>query len=106
MPRPPNIIRPVKLKTSLPEDLRAWLDLHLWSATEGRVPHAAYKRLIETLLREYKAKIENPPNSNTPVQTTVEDGIVVHRHWSFVNGSASHNPGMPCHECDRIFTPF
>jgi hypothetical protein len=59
VPRPPNIIRPVHLKTSLPEDLRAWLDLHLWSTTEMRVPHGAYQRLIIHLLTEYKEKVEN-----------------------------------------------
>lgn len=58
MPRPRNIIRPVKLKTSLPEDLRTWIDLHLWSPSEARVPHGAYQRLIVQLLREYKARTE------------------------------------------------
>lgn len=58
MPRPPNIIRPVHLKTSFPEDLRAWLDIHLWSEVECRVPHGAYQRLIVRLLRKYKEEVE------------------------------------------------
>jgi hypothetical protein len=63
VPRPPNIIRPVHLKTSLPEDLRAWLDLHLWSDTEMRVPHGAYQRLIVQLLREYMERVEGSRNA-------------------------------------------
>ena len=59
MTRPPNIIRPSHLKTSLPEDLRAWLDLHLWSDTELRVPHGAYQKLIVRLLLEYRKRIED-----------------------------------------------
>ena len=58
MPRPPNIVRPTALKTSVPEDLRVWLDLHLWSNSEMRVPHGAYQRLIVSLLRDYREKIE------------------------------------------------
>ena len=58
MPRPPNIIRPTSLKTSIPEDLRGWLEVHLWSDTEQRVPHGAYQQLIVRLLREYKTRVE------------------------------------------------
>lgn len=73
MPRPPNIVRPIKLKTSLPEDLRTWLDLHLWSDTEGRVPHGAYQRLIERLLREYKEKVEHKTYPSGFALITEED---------------------------------
>jgi len=66
MPRPPNIIRPVHLKTSLPEDLRTWLDLHLWSDAELRVPHGAYQRLIVQLLREYRDRIEGAKRVTVP----------------------------------------
>lgn len=58
MTRPPNIIPPSRLNTALPEDLRARLDIHLWSETEMRVPHGAYQRLIIQLLREYLDKVE------------------------------------------------
>lgn len=58
MPRPKNIMRPVHLKTSLPEDLRTRLDLHLWSEVECRVPMGAYQRLIVQLLREYLDRTE------------------------------------------------
>lgn len=60
MPRPPNIIRPTRLEVSIPEDLRARLELHLWSDTEKRVPHGAYQRLINQLLREHLDKVQRP----------------------------------------------
>jgi len=66
MPRPPNIQRPVHLKTSFPEDLRTWLDLHLWSETEQRVPRGAYQRLIVQLIREYKDRIEENQRAAIP----------------------------------------
>lgn len=53
MPRKPAIDRPIKLQTTLPESLRARLDLHLFSEVEGRVPHGAYQTLIIELLRQY-----------------------------------------------------
>jgi len=65
VPKPPNIIRPTYLKTAIPEDMRVWLDIHLWSASEQRVPHGAYARLIQQLLREYRAKVES--NRDHPV---------------------------------------
>lgn len=61
MPRPPDIIRPIRIDTTLPEDLWAWLRLHLWSEAEDRVPQGALKKLIVQLLREYRAKVEAKP---------------------------------------------
>ena len=51
--RPQNILRPVKLTTYLPEDLRAQLDMHLFSSTEGRVPHGAYSTFLAERVREF-----------------------------------------------------
>lgn len=51
--RRPNIIRPTRLNLALPEDIRAKLDLHLWSEAEMRVPHGAYQKFILGLLRDY-----------------------------------------------------
>lgn len=48
-----NIVRPVKLHTHIPEDLRAKLDLHLYSELEGRIPIGAYARFFEQLLKDY-----------------------------------------------------
>ena len=46
MSRPPDILRPVRLHTTLPEDLHAKLTLYLFSESEQRVPKGAYQRFI------------------------------------------------------------
>lgn len=51
--RPPNVMRPVKLTTNIPEDLRAQLDLHLFSPVEGRIPKGAYSRFLCERIREF-----------------------------------------------------
>lgn len=51
--RPPKILRPVKMTIYLPEDVKAKLDLHLFSAVEGRVPHGDYSKFISERVREF-----------------------------------------------------
>jgi len=51
--RPPDIIRPVKLTTTLPEDVRAQLDIHLYSPLENRVPKGAYQAFFLERIREF-----------------------------------------------------
>lgn len=51
--RPPNTLRPAKLTTYLPEDLRAKLDLYLFSPVEGRVPHGAYTKFLAERVQEF-----------------------------------------------------
>jgi hypothetical protein len=53
MPRPANIIRPVKLTTTFPEDVMTRLELHLFSDVEGRVPHGAYQQFLCDRIREF-----------------------------------------------------
>lgn len=53
MSRPPNIHRPIKLTTTIPENIRAQLDLHLWSTVEGRVPQGAYQTFLCDRIREF-----------------------------------------------------
>ena len=55
MPRKPAVIRPVLLHTTIPEDIRAKLDLFLWSDVEGRVPKGAYQRFIVERIQEFFA---------------------------------------------------
>jgi hypothetical protein len=43
----------VKLTTYLPEDIRAQLDIHLFSEVEGRVPHGAYSKFLAERVREF-----------------------------------------------------
>lgn len=51
--RPPNIIRPIRLEIQVPEDLWLMMHLDLFSQVEGRVPHGAYSRFINGLLKEF-----------------------------------------------------
>jgi len=62
--RPQNVTRPTKLNLSLPEDVRAWLDIHLWSESEMRVPLGGYQRLILQLIREYRERIEKAKSND------------------------------------------
>ena len=48
-----NIIRPSKLTTTLPEDVRAKLDLHLFSDLEGRIPKGAYQEFFLARIRDF-----------------------------------------------------
>lgn len=65
MPARRSLIRPVPLMLKLPEDLRARLDLHLWSDLEGRVPKGSYQRLFVKLLTQYFQEQSNAVNPRT-----------------------------------------
>jgi hypothetical protein len=60
MPRRPNIIRPVRLITTFPEDIRTKLDLFLYSPIEGRVPKGAYQKFLIERIQEFFAARERP----------------------------------------------
>lgn len=60
MSRPYNIIRPTKLTLHLPEDVRAKLDLLLFSSVEGRIPKGAYQKFFIERINEFFAKREPP----------------------------------------------
>lgn len=51
--RRPSIIRPVPLTTAFPEDIRAKLDLYLWSESEQRVPKGAYQKFLVERIRAF-----------------------------------------------------
>ena len=53
MSRPPNIYEPVKLTTNLPSDVKARLDLYLFSDIEGRVPKGAYSQFLVQRINEF-----------------------------------------------------
>ncbi len=53
MSRPQNILRPIKLTTTLPEDVHGPLTLHLFSEVEGRVPQGAYQSFLVDRIREF-----------------------------------------------------
>lgn len=67
--RHPNIIRPIKLTTTIPEDLRLKLDLYLFSDVEGRIPKGAYQDFICARIREFfslKTNGANDGDGNPP----------------------------------------
>ena len=53
MSRRRNVIPTVQLELKLPADLRAKLDLYLWSDVEGRVPQGRYQEFFVSLLNEF-----------------------------------------------------
>ena len=50
MPKPKRTVRPTYLNLAVPENIRAVLDLRLYSELEGRVPHGAYSQYICALI--------------------------------------------------------
>lgn len=70
MSRPANIHRPTTLNTTLPEDLRAKLDLYLYSEVEGRIPKGSYQKFIieriNDFFREREARAAEPQVPEIP----------------------------------------
>lgn len=50
MARPPKAVKSVTKELSLPPEIVAQVDLELYSELEGRVPHAAWQKLLTSLL--------------------------------------------------------
>lgn len=53
MPRHAPIIKPRRLNLHLPGDLRAKLDLFLFSEVEARVPHGVYQTFFTRRVKEF-----------------------------------------------------
>jgi hypothetical protein len=67
MPRPRKPQPTRKIHLTLDEDLRARVDLELFSLIEGRVPYGAWTGLVEQLLREWLAARKGEGNAQAPV---------------------------------------
>lgn len=52
MPRPRKVVRPASFHCNVPEDLKARLDLHLFSPLENRVPYGAYSEFLAEAIRD------------------------------------------------------
>jgi hypothetical protein len=59
MPRKPFIEGRFHLNLSLPETMRAKLDMLLWSPAEGRVPRGAYQAFFIDRINEFFSKVES-----------------------------------------------
>lgn len=53
MPRPKKTIRTVSVHISLPEDLTAKVQLHLFSDVEGKVPFGKQAEFFTSLVKNY-----------------------------------------------------
>lgn len=53
MNRKRHVLRPIKLTTTLPEDVWAKLNLHLYSQVEGRVPQGATQAFLIARINEF-----------------------------------------------------
>ncbi len=51
--RPASIIPSERINLHLPADIKARLDLHLFSEVEGRIPKGAYTKFFEPLVRDF-----------------------------------------------------
>lgn len=56
----PNVLRPITLHTSLPEDLHGRLSAYLFSPSENRVPKGAYQRFIIDRIIEFFNRKDQP----------------------------------------------
>jgi hypothetical protein len=52
VPKPRKVDRPIEKSVNIPQSLATQVDLLLYSELEGRVPHGAWSRYIERLIRE------------------------------------------------------
>jgi hypothetical protein len=53
MPSKPLIMRPIKLTTTIPEDVYGRMALHLYSEIEGRIPKGAIQRFLVDRINEF-----------------------------------------------------
>lgn len=76
MSQRPAVIPITFLNLQLPLDVRAKLDLHLFSELEGRVPKGAYQRFFLERLREFfeGRRLDLAPYVNCQPGTLVVNG--------------------------------
>lgn len=53
MNRKRHVLRPIKLTTTLPENVWTKLNLHLYSQVEGRVPQGAIQSFLVSRINEF-----------------------------------------------------
>jgi hypothetical protein len=56
MPRPKSVTPAVEKSVSIPLDICAKVDLLLMCPIEQKIPHGAWSRLLQSLLREFLEK--------------------------------------------------
>lgn len=78
----PKILRPTRLHMALPEDVRAKLDLYLYSEVENRVPFGAYQAFFVQRIREFFSETRTYLNETErelvrSVLTSIKDKLVI-----------------------------
>ena len=92
----PKIIRPTKLTLMLPEDIRAKLDLHLFSQVENRVPMGAYQRFFIERIQEFFSSAQLTSEEKQICRTALENFVFEEapQEWwvaNFLNPADSYN---------------
>ena len=67
MPRPHLPVRPIEVAFSLPSDLIAAVEIHLWDPINNRAKYGARSKLVAALLREWLRLRENSPTGREPL---------------------------------------
>lgn len=70
----PKVIRPTRLHLALPEDIRARLDLYLFSTVEQRVPFGAYQTFFVERVQEFLSR--KPPVTTEAIKAWIAEANV------------------------------
>ena len=73
MPKPKSIDPGISKNISIPASLVAQTDDLLFSATEGRVPHGAYSRLVTLLLRKWLSDLPAAEVRTAPAEQLLSE---------------------------------
>ena len=73
MPKPKAIDPGISKNISIPESVVSQVDARLFSATEARVPHGAYSRLITMLLRQWLEKLPMVEVCTSPTEEMLKE---------------------------------
>lgn len=73
MAKPKAIDPGISKNISIPESVVSQVDALLFSATEARVPHGAYSRLITMLLRQWLEKLPTVEASVSPAEALLKE---------------------------------
>lgn len=63
MARRPNIHQTVQFKIWMDEDLKAKMDLYLFSTALGRIPIGAHQKFIQDLVTKFFTNLEEKHNA-------------------------------------------
>lgn len=74
MARPRNPIRPHDWKLSIPRDLAAEVDMHLWDPALQKPKYGGRSELVAVLLRQWLETVRDKEIPGEPVITAFSEG--------------------------------